>query len=411
MLRFAVHCHRHPGGSPRRHGPSGRNISRRVQVGVARVSAGNAQEKSLTLATLPGDMTADRATLAGKCGVDLLDPTSSLVADTGGEQRPSAVEDRPIQSCLLPHIPARLRPCPASGAGHVRYSQIFEADHIVSAGDVGAGLLYEVLAPVGVACVQTGQPNLRLHPAPRPALTARHRPGRPTNSDRTGRLVHRAIRQGEGDGDTPVDAHHAAIAGTRDRSGHHREGDMPSAGGIGGDAIGLEVRQLPSASKSHPPDLRDVHPRPAPVELLHTLCLGPDDPESFVAASLAPPRPTVRSPTPVRHGLVEVPQSLLLHRLAAGRQPAERGTCLGQLLALFNVTRYPLAVSSITELLDCQVPHKPSMPALRLERAHLRACRIRPEPHSQTMANRTDISTASTSLTAPRDRASACDRP
>jgi hypothetical protein len=78
---------------------------------------------------------------------------------------------------------------------------------------------------------------------------------------------------------------------------------------------------------------------------------------------------------------------------------------------LFNVTRYPLAVSSITELLDCQVPHKPSMPALRLERAHLRACRIRPEPHSQTMANRTDISTASTSLTAPRDRASACDRP
>jgi hypothetical protein len=411
VLRFAVHRHRQPGGSPRSHGPSGRDVSRRVQVGVARVSADDAGEESLALATLRGDMPTNRTALTAEGRGDLLDPTRRLVADTGSEQRPTPAQDRPIQSGLLPHIPARLRPCPASGAGHVRYSQIFEADHIVGTGDVGAGLLHEVLAPVSVACVQTGQPNLRLCPAPRPALTARDRPGRPANSDRTGCLVHQAIRQSEGDGDTPVDTHHAAIAGTRDRSGRHREGDMPATSGVAGDAIRLEVRQLPSASKSDPPDLRDVHPRPAPVELLHTLCLGPDDPDSFVAASLAPPRPPVRSPTPVRHGLAEVPQSLLLHRLAAGRQPAERGTRLGQLLALFNVTRYPLAVSSITELLNCQVPHKPSMPALRLERAHLRARRIRPESHSQTMTNRTDTSTASTSRPAPQDRASACDRP
>ena len=47
-----------------------------------------------------------------------------------------------------------------------------------------------------------------------------------------------------------------------------------------------------------------------------------DDPEPFMHARFTPGRPTVRPGEEVTHGLGEVTQRLLLHRLRPRRQPA-----------------------------------------------------------------------------------------
>jgi hypothetical protein len=67
----------------------------------------------------------------------------------------------------------------------------------------------------------------------------------------------------------------------------------------------------------------------------------------------------------VRHGLGEVPQSLLLHHLAASGQPSERDAGLGQLRCLRAVPRRALAPGTPPQLLlDGEVPHEPGVRAM-----------------------------------------------
>jgi len=70
-----------------------------------------------------------------------------------------------------------------------------------------------------------------------------------------------------------------------------------------------------------------------PVQAADVTRLDSDDPESLVTPGLPPCRAAVRSGEEVPHGLVVVPDGLLLHDDAAFSQPGVSGAGLGQLPA------------------------------------------------------------------------------
>jgi hypothetical protein len=73
----------------------------------------------------------------------------------------------------------------------------------------------------------------------------------------------------------------------------------------------------------------------------------------------------MRAREEIRHCLSEVPQRLLLYRLAAGSQPPVFGASLSKLPALLQVSRRAVAPRTPPQLLlDCEVPHKAGMRAV-----------------------------------------------
>ena len=93
----------------------------------------------------------------------------------------------------------------------------------------------------------------------------------------------------------------------------------------------------------------------------------------------------------VPHGLREIPQRLLLHRLRPSRQPPVFGAGSGQLCALLVVagraaTRLPMLL-----LLDRQIPHIPGMAATLSQPRYLLSSRKQPIPrHTENLAPTTD---------------------
>jgi len=81
-LRFTVHWPGNPVASPRSHGVSRRDVLRRVNVGVAGVSADGASENGLALARLSVHLSARRATLACERGCNPFHPAWSFLLES-----------------------------------------------------------------------------------------------------------------------------------------------------------------------------------------------------------------------------------------------------------------------------------------------------------------------------------------
>jgi hypothetical protein len=95
----------------------------------------------------------------------------------------------------------------------------------------------------------------------------------------------------------------------------------------------------------------------------------------------------------VGHGLGEVPQRLLLHRLRTRRQPPELRPGRGQLPGLLPIarrarpTRPPMRV-----LLHSEVPDKTGMCAVLQQHRLLGGRGLKTEPYPNTLSTTTDIS-------------------
>jgi hypothetical protein len=119
----------------------------------------------------------------------------------------------------------------------------------------------------------------------------------------------------------------------------------------------------------------------------------PDDPKPLMPAGFAPRGPTMRPGEEVAHGLGEIPQRLLLHRLRPSRQPPERFTRLGQLPRLLHITRRtrpprpPMPV-----LIHRKIPHKTGMRAVLQQHLLLGRRGLKTKPHVNTLTTTTDIS-------------------
>jgi hypothetical protein len=94
----------------------------------------------------------------------------------------------------------------------------------------------------------------------------------------------------------------------------------------------------------------------------------------------------------IRHGLSEIPQRLLLHRLGPRRQPRELSPGLGQLPRLLGIPRrtHPPR-PPIQMLLTRKIPHKPGMRTVLQQRRLLSGCGLEPKSHASTLTTTTDI--------------------
>jgi hypothetical protein len=112
-----------------------------------------------------------------------------------------------------------------------------------------------------------------------------------------------------------------------------------------------------------------------------------------VTAFFAPGGFAMRAAEESRHGLGEVPQRLLLHHLAAGGQPFERGASLSQLTTLSHISRTVAASRPPPGLLlDCQVPYISGVSAVLPQVSFLRQCRYKPVTgHESNLITTADI--------------------
>src|SRR5664280_1986679 len=262
MLRFTLHGpSQNSAVSTCCHGMSCRDVSGRVHVGVRPVPAGHAYEGRLALATLGSDVLAGVTGLRRIRSFYFFDPTGRLLLQAAREQTPTGFEDAPVEPGLLCDVSARILHGPPSKAGHVFDVEVLEADHVEPAGEVGAGLLNPVFAPVAVFGFQPCDQGLHLPAAVRPAGGAGEsalQPQEPLSflqaqPARAGHLTGGARHR---ERDTPVHADDAADPWCGYRFGEHSERDMPTARPLACDAVRLPVHEGAAAFEPNPADLR-----------------------------------------------------------------------------------------------------------------------------------------------------------
>ena len=301
-MRFTVR--RPPTGevSPCGHRPSGGNVACSVDVGVApSSSAGFALENRLALAVPGCDMPACGASLRRVRGRHLLHPAQRLVLQTRDEQTPAASADRPVEPTFLSDAHTGLLDSSPRSAGHRPHVKCFDPDRVEAASDISGGFFDPVLAPVGLTGFQfRDRPFRSCAPVgatlgPGEPLLQHLQPFRLTPGQ-SGCVQQFAGRQRRRHGNATVDAHDAPIARPADRSGDVGERDMPAAGPITGNPVGLDTLwHRPRQAKPHPAHLGHPHPTEAPVEPHDVMRFDRDLPKSFVHTGFTPRRATVRT--------------------------------------------------------------------------------------------------------------------
>jgi hypothetical protein len=398
-LRFTVR--RPPTGevSPCSHRPPGGDVTCSVHVGVAPPgSAGFALEHRLALAVSGCDVPTRGATLRRVRSRDLLDPAKSLVPQACDQQAPTASADRTVEPTFLRHPLAGLLDGAARGAGHRPHVESLDPDHVKPLRKVGGGVLDPVLPPIPLTGFQLRDRPFRLIAALGTALCAgesllQHLQPLRLRHTKTWCVQQFAGRQCGRHGDTAVDADHAAVAWADDRVGNVGERDMPVASPITSNPVGLDpVRNRPRRTETHPPDLWHPHPTQAPVQPLDLMRLHPDLTKPFMHTGFTPRWLAMRAIEKELHRLREIPQRLLLHSLTSDPKPPIFGASLGQLPALLQVVWRLTAAPPVLLLLHRQIPHIPSIPAVRQQCLLLFRRRQQSKPqHIRTVTATTDI--------------------
>lgn len=397
-MRFTVRRPARAEVSPCCHRPPGGDIACGVHVGITRPRvAGLALEDRLALAVSGRYVPTGRASLRRVRGRDSLRPAISFVLQPHRQQTPTTTADASIQAAFLRH------PCPgpvkgsARTAGHRPHVESFHANHIEAPCDVGGGLFDPVLAPIGLARNELRNGQLGVGSPARTPLGAGQAPLQHFQPFRFargegGRVQQFTGRQGRRYRHTSVDTHHAAVAGTRDWVGYVREGDMPTASPIAGDAIRLHAfRDRSRQEKAYPADFGYPYPTEPTAHTLDMVRSHADLSKSLVHTGFAPRRAAVRSGEEVPHGMGKVAQRLLLHSLRTRCQPFVLGTGGGQLGALLAITRRMASRLPVPLLLDGQVPHKPSVTTMSGQRHRLIGGRKQPvSRHAGNVAIDTD---------------------
>jgi hypothetical protein len=236
MVRFTLHRpSQNSAVSMCCHAMACRDVSGPVHVGVRPVPTSHAHEPRLALATVRSEVLAGVTGRRRVRSFDLLHPSGCLLLQPGREQTPTGLQDAPVEAGLGCDVPARVLHGPPRGAGHGVDVQVLDPDHVEAAGQVGAGLLNPVLAPVTFPGLQPADQGPDLPATARPAGGAGEsalQPQEPPGflAAQPGRAGQLTSGQRHRHSDTAVHTHDdAAGPRRRDRVGDRSERDMPTA--------------------------------------------------------------------------------------------------------------------------------------------------------------------------------------
>ena len=386
-MRFTVR--RPPIGevSPCSHRPSGGDVACSVDVGVAPASsAGLALENRLAL-TVPGsDVPARRASLRRIRGRDLLDPTASLVLQTRGEQPPTAAADhrgsaRASEQHRTPGcstVPRAVRVIARTSRASIRIVSNRRAMSVVACSTQSLRRSASRAFSFAIARLRSRAP-VGATPGSREPLL-QHRQPLGLTCGQTGCVQQFAGRQRRRYGNPTVDAHHASITWTGDRVRDVGERDVPAASPITGNPVGLDpLRHRPPQANRTQPTL-GTHTRPQRRLSRSRDAFDRDLPKSFMLTGLAPRRATMRPGEKVLHGLCEIPQRLLLHRLTPGTKPPILSASRRQLRSLLDIAGSLAARLPVLLLLNRQIPHIACVPTVHQQCLFLLRDRQQPKP-------------------------------
>ena len=342
-MRFAVHWPGQPASLAARSRHALPRCSWPHSCPRRRETAGGAPEDGLALARLRVHVPARRAALARIRGIDLLTRPGAFSSSLRTRiPQPEARISRFSPAFALTFLPGLLAGA-FSRAGHVRHSQILEANYVEPPGQVGRQLLGPVFAGVGFAGFQPAIADLsrarRL--LPRLARASLRWSLQPTLASGGQARASEQFAGGQrrADRDPTVHAHH--LAGPRPCDGvwDRGERDVPAAGRSNFTRNDLAPgRRGTSGTAPSRPSARK--PAPSGGSACRTW--------SALTATIRNPssRPALRQvglrcvPSKmVRHCLGEIPQRLLLDDHAACRQPPVLSRAAGKLAALLYPAR------------------------------------------------------------------------
>jgi hypothetical protein len=400
-LRFAVHGPGSSMASPRSHGVPRRDVRGRVHVRISDETTGGACENGLALARIRIYPPARRAALARVRGINSFDPIRRLFFEQAHRQAPSGTENTPVKACFRPDIPPWVGDVTSGCASHSLDIEILNTDHIESPRQVGAGLLSPVLAPIGLPRFKSR--DRRFDP-PAPVRTAA-RPGKPALQPQQAvslgdyeawGLKQFPGRQGSRHHYAPVNPNHLPVARIGDRFRYTCERDVPPASGITRHVIRLHpIGHRAGPTKPHPAHLRDPHIAYVTRDATHIplSAAQSDDAEALVAPGLPPRWPPMRPIEEVRHGLPEIAQGLLLHRLTTLAQPRVFRAGGSELPRLLKVARrgFP-ARPPVLVLFNSKVPYIPGVRAVLRQDRFLIRRRCKPKPcYTNIISNHNQI--------------------
>ncbi len=367
-MRFTVHRPASAEVSPCCHRPPGGDVACRVHVSVPRArAAGDAPKNRLALAISGCDVPAVGASLRRVRGGDEFKPPRSFVFQSANQPTPALATDRTVKATLGADAGSRAFDGAACRAAHRPHIQIFDADGVEAAGQLGRGFLDPIAAPVRVADLQFGDGQLGPH-AP---VGTTSRPGQPLlqSAQPLGFATAQAWgvqqfpgRQCRRHHHPAIHPDHAAISRSRDRFWDGGKRHMPPPRSVQRHPVGLNaVGYGASPPEPHPSDFRYPHPPVPTAQVFDMARFDTNLPKPFVHTGFTPGGAAMGPVEEVPHSLREVPQRLLLHGLRPGGQPRVLGAGRSQLGTLLVVAGSPPSRPPILLLLDSQVPHEPGV--------------------------------------------------
>ena len=397
-MRFTVRRPATTEVSPCCHRPSGGDVACGVDVSIAGPgTAGGALENRLALAVFGRDVPALGASLRRiRCGDDV-NPPGGLVLQSGHQQSPPLATDLAVDAAFLRDAGTRVFTGAAPRAGHRAHLQVFDADGVEAAGQIGGGFFYPIAAAICFAGAHLRDVQLgscapggsALRPGQAPLQSAE-----PFGFARAKAWSAQQLPAGQGNRDRHAAVHtnDAAVAGSCDSVGDGSESDVPTPRPIEGDSVGLHgVGDGARPAELHPTELGYPDLSIAAVQPGEVARFDSDLPESLMLAGLTSGRATVRGVKKVAHRLGEVPQRLLLHRLRPGCQPVVFRASRRQLGTLLVIPGRLAAWLPVPLLLDGKIPHKPGMTTVfDLHRRLLRAGKQPKPAHANNLGSTTD---------------------
>ena len=397
-MRFTVRRLASAEVSPCCHRPSGGDVACGVHVSVARSrTAGDALENRLALAVFRRDVPAMGASLRRIRCRDEFNPPQGLVRQPGHQQSPPLAADLAVEAPFLRDAGARAFRSAACRAGHRAHLQVFDADGVEAARQIGAGLFHPVTAAICFTGAQPSDGQLGSCAPMRSPLRAGQTPLQPAQplgfaGTKTRRAQQLPAGQGRRDRHAAIHTHHAAITRSRNGVGDRGKSDVPAPRAIQSDSIGLHgVGDGARPAELDPPDFGYPDLSVAAVEPFDVAWFDADLPESLVLAGLAPRRATVSAVEKVAHRLGEVAQRLLLDGLRSGFKPVVFGASLRQLGTLLVVAGRPATWLPVPLLFGGKIPHKPGMATVFNQNCRLLKAGEQPKPaHINNLGRTTD---------------------